>query len=532
MAKIFRPFFFRAPFFFWYRFLLKQLKNLVGIPKNIGNTFGTQFKYQKYSSLAYRSDLDDHTLIFDVEGTLLRSPSLFPYFVLVAFEAGDLFRATFLLVSYPLVCLVGDRMGIQIMVMISFFGIKAESFRAGRAVLPKFLLENVGSEIIEVLSRGGKKVGVSNLPQVMVESFLREYLKVDFVVGRELKVFCGYYVGLMEPRNSKHAPEKVLEERGCSDAIGITTFNRILDHDLFSQCREIYLVTEADKRGWQKLAREKYPGALIFHDSRLAVGPTPLEGVAILMWLPYSIILAIVRIIVTLSLPHSISTPLLTFSGLRLTASLPTNSAQMSSKSEGRLYVCNHRTLLDPLYLSFVLQKKDLIAVTYSLSRLSEILAPIKTVRLTRNRDQDANMMKELVKQGDVAVCPEGTTCREPYLLRFSPLFSEICDEITPVAIDSHVSMFHGTTAGGFKWLDPVFFLMNPSPVYSLKFLQQVSPASFTSGGDEDPRFQVANHVQSQIGEALGFECTKLTRKDKYLLLAGNEGLVSNPTRR
>lgn len=420
-------------------------------------------------------------------------------------------------------------MGIQIMVMISFFGIRTESFRAGRAVLPKFWLENTGSEIIEVLGRGGKKVGVSNLPQVMVESFLREYLQIDVVVGRELKVFCGYYVGLMEPRDSRHAREQVLEEKGSFDAIGITTFENILDHDLFSQCKEIYLVSEADKRGWQRLARDKYPRALIFYDSRLAVGPTPLEGVAILMWLPYSILLAIIRIILTLSLPYSISTPLLTFSGLRLTVSLPQaqTSSQISPKSGGRLYVCNHRTLLDPLYLSIAL-RKDLIAVTYSLSRLSEILAPIKTVRLTRNRDQDANMMKELVKQGDVAVCPEGTTCREPYLLRFSPLFSEICDEITPVGINSHVSMFHGTTAGGFKWLDPVFFLMNPTPIYSIQFLHQVSPSSFTSHGDEDARFQVANHVQSQIGKALGFECTKLTRKDKYMLLAGNEGVVSN----
>ena len=121
-----------------------------------------QFKYQRYHSLLRRSDLNDHTLIFDLEGALLKSSSVFPFFMLVAFEAGGLLRAIVLLLVYPFVCLVGDEMGLKMMVMICFFGIKEESFRVGRTVLPKFLLEDVGSEMYEVVKRGLKKNALIN----------------------------------------------------------------------------------------------------------------------------------------------------------------------------------------------------------------------------------------------------------------------------------------------------------------------------------------------------------------------------------
>ena len=286
-------------------------------------------------------------------------------------------------------------------------------------------------------------------------------------------------------------------------------------------------MSEGDKTSWHHLPREKYTKPLIFHDGRLALRPTPLSSLAMFMWVPFGFCLAIFRIIIALSLPKHISLPILTFSGLRLKFSekIAGTPSLMQSKHKGRLYVCNHRTLLDPLYISFALNK-PVTAVTYSLSRLSELLAPIRTVRLTRDRDQDGQMMDKLLNQGDLVVCPEGTTCREPYLLRFSPLFSQMSDDIVPVAMDSQVSMFHGTTAGGLKCLDPLFFLMNPSPSYNVHFLEKVTGASSCPDGEES-RFRVANHVQSEIGKALGFECTSLTRKDKYLILAGNEGIVN-----
>jgi len=137
--------------------------------------------------------------------------------------------------------------------------------------------------------------------------------------------------------------------------------------------------------------------------------------------------------------------------------------------------------------------------------------------------------MGKLLSHGDLVVCPEGTTCREPYLLRFSPLFAEMGADMVPVALDTQVTMFHGTTAGGLKCFDPFFFLMNPRPIYMIQFLDGVSGPSTCRQEGERSKFDVANHVQGVIGEALNFECTKLTRRDKYLILAGNEG-ISCPT--
>ncbi|KAB2018639.1 hypothetical protein ES319_D08G243400v1 [Gossypium barbadense] len=252
------------------------------------------------------------------------------------------------------------------------------------------------------------------------------------------------------------------------------------------------------------------------------------------MWIPFGIFLLLVRATVFFLLPYKLSILFLHFTGLRGTLIIPddcrvSNELKQLSKEGGLLYVCNHRTLLDPVYLSMGLVQVrppslSLAAVTYSLSRVTELFAPIRTVRLIRNREKDSKMIEKQLQQGDLVICPEGTTCREPYLLRFSPLFAEKTDHIVPVAIDFHVSMFYGTTAGGYKSLDPVFLLMNPTSHCSLAILEKL-PRSYTCKGGKS-KFEVANHVQALIGKALNFECTSLTRKDKYMILAGNEGIV------
>ncbi|GAU12369.1 hypothetical protein TSUD_253200 [Trifolium subterraneum] len=393
-----------------------------------------------------------------------------------------------------------------------------------RAVLPKFYLENLNVKVYEVLASTGSKVVITSVPRVMVEGFLKEYLSVGDVIGTELHTVGSYFTGFLTDSGL------VVKHRALKDYfgdrkphIGIGT-SSLHDHLFISSCKEAYVVNnEENKNSTQNsiMPRDKYPKPIIFHDGRLAFLPTPSATLYMFMWLPFGIFLAIYRMLIGIFMPYKLALELGVLSGidLNIKGTVPTKTKQ----NRGVLFVCTHRTLLDPVFLSTTLSK-PLTAVTYSLSKVSEFIAPIKTVRLTRNRKQDGETMQKLLREGDLVVCPEGTTCREPYLLRFSSLFAELADEIVPVAMNTHVSMFYGTTASGLKCLDPIFFLMNPKPSYHIQILGKV-PKELTCGGGKSS-VEVANYIQKKLGDALGFECTNLTRRDKYMMLAGNEGIV------
>ncbi|KAK7276297.1 hypothetical protein RIF29_17436 [Crotalaria pallida] len=472
------------------------------------------------------------SVVSELEGTLLKELDVFSYFMLVAFEASGLIRFALLLILWPVIRLLDmvdmEDAALKLMIFVSVAGVpKNEIESVARAVLPKFYMDDLDMNAWKVFSSYGKRVVVTKMPRLMVEMFVKEHLRADEVVGSELS-FNGFGLatGLVKGDSISTISERVamlFDEDVPTLGMGrpsTATYNS------FSQlCEEqthppFFITNQNDHDHHQQLLR---PHPVIFHDGRLVKRPTPSTSLLIILWIPIGILLAVIRITIGIILPFwAIPYVSSLFGGKVIVKGKP--PPPPSNGNSGVLFVCTHRTLMDPVVLGSVLQRK-IPAVTYSISRLSEILSPIPTVRLTRIRHVDAEKIKRELSKGDLVVCPEGTTCREPFLLRFSALFAELTDRIVPVAMNYRVGFFHATTARGWKGLDPIFFFMNPRPIYEVTFLNQL-PVEATCSSGKSPH-DVANYVQRILAATLGFECTNFTRKDKYRVLAGNDGTVS-----
>jgi len=191
------------------------------------------------------------TIVCDIHRVLLRSHSFFPYFMLVAFEGGSIFRAFFLLLSCPLLLICDHELKLKIMTFITFCGLRIKDMEnVSRAVLPKFYLENLNLQVFEVLASAGSKVVITSVPRVMVEGFLKEYLSVGDVLGTELHTFGCYFTGFLTSSGLlvKHrALKEYFGDRKPDIGIGTSS----LHHHLFiSTCKVSF--KQFFLKGWQR----------------------------------------------------------------------------------------------------------------------------------------------------------------------------------------------------------------------------------------------------------------------------------------
>lgn len=147
-----------------------------------------------------------HAVVADLDGALLRSRSAFPYYALVAFEAGGVPRLLLLLLLAPLAAalraLASESACARVLVFAATAGARVRDIEsAARAVLPRFYAADVHPAAWRVFSAcARRRVVLTAAPRIMAEPFLRDCLGADAVAGTELATWRGRATGMVDSR--------------------------------------------------------------------------------------------------------------------------------------------------------------------------------------------------------------------------------------------------------------------------------------------------------------------------------------------
>ncbi|KAJ9563404.1 hypothetical protein OSB04_008564 [Centaurea solstitialis] len=218
------------------------------------------------------SSVSHRSIAADLDGTLLKATLSFPYYIFIAIEAGSLLRGLILLLFLPITAVVyvfvSEDLAARMIIFFTFSGVKvADIESAARGVLPRFYAADVRGDSFEVFDRCERKVIVTANPVVMVETFAKEFLGAEKVLGTEIEVdprtkrATGFVKGpgVMVGKWKRFAVSKEFGEDLPDIGIG----DRRSDYDFLSICKVGYIVPKDHSAS--TISPDRLKTQLVFH---------------------------------------------------------------------------------------------------------------------------------------------------------------------------------------------------------------------------------------------------------------------------